>query len=189
MTKLKLVSVFFILLSASHIVADDIIVKVKLGEAELSDMSSNKYPVRFSEHRGTSFVNLRKNKWLYGLLTKKKTESKYIYSIELPEIGRLIYTNPDSQNPVILDQVEHHHPSFVWSVKAHHDLEGENPSSLLKHLERREFMYQTLIGDVTAKMEIRQITTGKNAEYVRALRFNAPRAKVIREILRYKNFL
>jgi hypothetical protein len=187
MSTLKLVC--FILYISNLTLTLNVVVKVRLGEATMADLSYNKYPVHFSQHRGTTFSSIRKSQWLYGVLREKVSGSKWIYSIELPQIGRMIYTNPDSEHPVILDQVEYHHPCFVWNHTSYRDLKGETTGSLLKNLKEKEFMYQTLIGDVTLEMDIRDVSESKNIEYVRALQFNAPRKKVIREILRYKNIL
>ena len=165
------------------------VVKVRIKDAELKDLSQNTYPVRFSRHRGTTFSLLKKGQWLYGILTQKSVNRNKIYKIELPELGRLIYSNPDTGNPVILDQVEHHHPSFEWTVKSLFDLDSRDGKTLVDNLAQERFMYQTLIGDVFVKFDVREVQSGRNTDYVRALRFNAPRKKVVREILRYKNIL
>ena len=177
----------FIFCLFSTTLTQETVVQVRLKEAEMTDMSYNKYPVHFSKHRGTTFVNIKKTQWLYGVLREEKKGMRRVYSIELPEIGRLIYTNPDSEHPVVLDQVEHHHPCFVWKFSSLGNLKDIPNKNWLESLEEKKFMYQTLIGDVTAQMEIRDISERKNVEFVRALQFNAPRKKVIREILRHKN--
>ena len=179
----------FLCFILSSLCLEDSIVKVRLHEATMDDLSYNSYPVRFSLHRGTNFVKPRKGQWLFGILNSRVSNGKNHYTIEVPEIGRLMYTNPDNNHAVILDQVEYHHPSFVWTAKSSFNLEKFGGKNLIENLENEEFMYQTLIGDVRLKMEIKEIKKGKDSGYVRALRFNAPRKKVVREILRYKNFL
>ena len=182
-------AIYLTLLLLNLAQCEETIVKVRIKNAEIQDLSNNSYPVRFSQHKKTSFIPLRKSQWLYGILTKKSINRSKIYKIELPELGRLIYTNPDSGDPVILDQVEYHHPSFEWSLKTVLNLDSIGNKSLFENLAEEKFMYQTLVGDVRVNFDIREIKNGRNAEYVRALRFNAPRKKVVRQILQYKNIL
>ena len=182
-------TLFLSTLFLSFTFCEDQIVKVRIKNATFQDLSSIDYPIRFSQHRGSNFFIHRKGQWLYGILSTKNDKLHNTYQIELPELGRLIYNNPDTGKAVILDQVEYHHPSFVFSQKSYQNLENTKERSLTENLEMKEFIYQTLIGDVKAKFEIRVIKNGKDLDYVRALRFNAPRKKKVRQILQYKNIL
>ena len=190
MSKLFYFSIpIYFLIFFTSLCLKDIVVKVRIKDAKLYDLKNISYSVFFTQHRENKFTKIKKDQWLYGLVSKRNKGDQKFYSIEIPELGRLMYLNPDSKNVIILDQVEYNRPSFIWNVQSNFDLEKIIEFSLIKILRQEHFVYKTLIGNVKARMEMVEIIDGKNSDFVRALRFNASRKKVIREILRYKNIL
>ena len=188
---LKVISLLLTLLSlaSSALGLNAIPVRLLMGDSKLTDMGQNSYDVCFSEHKKMMFLPLKPKSWIYGILLKDNHNGKWRYQLEIPQIGRMVYKNPDTSEPVVLDQVEWHHPSFIWLLIDSGDSDEFTGKALLENLSGKDFVYKTLIGDVTSTFQLKIMGEDKDIEYVKALRINAPRQKVVRQVLRYKPFL
>ena len=166
-------------------------VKIMFKDSILTDLAENKYPVNFSEHNNTQFSPLKEKEWSYGILTEDNKYGKWKYSLEIPKIGRMLYVNPDTKSPVVIDQIEWHHPYFTWHFDSYNNIASslKNKKSLLDILSEKSFLYQNLVGDVHTNFNIKEATGVHDVDYIKALRYDAPRQKVIRKVLKFKTFL
>lgn len=192
---LKTVTILSLITTALY--SESIPVRVNLMKPKFRDLSNTEYPVNFKKHanqyRLSSFAQTNH---LYGILhyttheeltrqndllikQNETTTNRYDYKVEVPELGRLIYINPDTDNPVVLDQVDSDHPSFIWSISKFFDLDQYQGKSLLENLSGLEFKYMTLIGDVFAKIELGPVGDGKTLSQIGALRSTAPIRKMV----------
>ena len=189
--------VFILSAITKVIVPNSIPVRVNLVSPVFQDLSNSKYPVSFKNHsQEYRLAPASKTQGLYGILhytthqelsdkndllisMDKKTLNRYDYKVEVPQLGRLIYVNPDSGNPVVLDQVDSDKPSFTWSLTKYYDMDMYQGKSLLENLSGKEFKYMTLIGDVYTNIEISKVGDGKSLWQIEAMRSTAPIRKMV----------